>query len=123
MSSSQGTSWGNQAVGPAGSLVGSAHQNSADCLLPSRRASPDNGRSKTAGGGRRAAVLGYASVGEGEEGRATTELRRQVEAIASECGRSGLRLLGMVPDHGRVHQRPLERPGLGYALGQIAAGE
>jgi DNA invertase Pin-like site-specific DNA recombinase len=51
-------------------------------------------------------------------------LRRQVEEIASECERRGLRLLEVVRERERerLHTRPLERPGLGYALGQLAAG-
>jgi DNA invertase Pin-like site-specific DNA recombinase len=46
-----------------------------------------------------------------------------VEEIAHESERRGLRLLGVVRERGSLHQRPLERPGLGYVLGQIAAGE
>jgi DNA invertase Pin-like site-specific DNA recombinase len=53
---------------------------------------------------------------------ADDELRRQAEAIASECERRGLHLLTIVREHERQHQRPLERPGLGYALEQIEAG-
>jgi DNA invertase Pin-like site-specific DNA recombinase len=49
-------------------------------------------------------------------------LRRQVEDIASECERRGLRLLEVVRERNRQHQNPLERPGLGYALRRIATG-
>lgn len=65
-------------------------------------------------------VLGYACVPE-ERGEAShAELQRQAGEIASECRQRGLHLLAIVRE--RHHQRPLERPGLGYALEQIAAG-
>jgi DNA invertase Pin-like site-specific DNA recombinase len=50
------------------------------------------------------------------------ELRRQEAEIVSVCERRKLHLLEMVHERKRKHQRPLERPGLGYALEQIAAG-
>lgn len=68
-------------------------------------------------------MLGYATAdAEGGE-QAYAQLRRQVEDINSECERRGLRLLDVVRERGRQRQRPFERPGLGYALGRIAAGE
>ena len=55
--------------------------------------------------------------------RANDELRREVEEIAAECERRGLRLLEVVRERELRHRRrPLERPGLAYALEQIAAG-
>jgi len=68
-------------------------------------------------------VLGYATVDGAQSERAKTELRRQAQAIASECERRGLHLLVVVREHERQHQRPLDRPGLGYVLAKIAAGE
>jgi DNA invertase Pin-like site-specific DNA recombinase len=68
-------------------------------------------------------VLGYATVDGEQSERSKAELRWQVEAIASECERRGLRLLVVVREHARQHQRPLDRPGLGYALAKIAASE
>lgn len=68
-------------------------------------------------------MLGYASVHAERGDRADAELRRQVEGIASECERRGLRLLDVVRERERQHQRPLDRPGLGYALGRIASGK
>jgi DNA invertase Pin-like site-specific DNA recombinase len=65
-------------------------------------------------------MVGYASADADQRARANDELRRQVEEIASECERRGLRLLEVVRE--REHRRPLKRPGLGYALEQIAAG-
>jgi DNA invertase Pin-like site-specific DNA recombinase len=50
------------------------------------------------------------------------EFRRQEAAIASECERRGLILLRVVHERD-TRRRPLERPGLGYALERIAAGE
>jgi hypothetical protein len=70
-----------------------------------------------------AVVLGYASTDAEQRERGSAELRRQVEEITSECARRGLRLLDVVRERDRRHQRSLERPGLGYALGRIAAGE
>jgi DNA invertase Pin-like site-specific DNA recombinase len=66
-------------------------------------------------------VLGYACVPDDPGEPLRAELRRQAGEIASECKRRGLHLLAIVRE--RAHQRPLERPGLGYALRQIAAGE
>ena len=71
---------------------------------------------------RHGAMVGYASADADQRARANDELRRQVEEIASECERRGLRLLEVVRERDRQHRRPLERPGLGYALEQIAAG-
>jgi peptidoglycan hydrolase-like protein with peptidoglycan-binding domain/DNA invertase Pin-like site-specific DNA recombinase len=68
-------------------------------------------------------VLGYAS-GDGDSGRSwTTDLRAQAETISGECESRGLSLMELV--HERKPQRgsALERPGLGYALERIAAGE
>ena len=67
--------------------------------------------------------MGYARV-DAEHGEHSKDvLRRQVEEIASECDRRGFRLVEVVRERERQHQRPLERPGLAYALGRIAAGE
>jgi DNA invertase Pin-like site-specific DNA recombinase len=55
--------------------------------------------------------------------RCNRDLRQQGDEIACDCDRRGLRLLEVVGDRERPHQHPLERPGLGYALGRIAAGE
>jgi DNA invertase Pin-like site-specific DNA recombinase len=68
-------------------------------------------------------VLGYATVGEEDSEGTRVELRRQALEIASECAQRGLDLLGIVREREREHQRPFERPGLGYALEKIAAGE
>jgi DNA invertase Pin-like site-specific DNA recombinase len=70
-----------------------------------------------------AAVLGYASVDAEHDESSNENLRRQVDEIARECERRGLRLLEVVRERERRRQRPLERPGLAYALGKIAAGE
>ena len=71
----------------------------------------------------RTRVLGYASVQEEHDEPSHMELRRQAVQIAAECERRGLHLLEVVREHERQHQRPLERPGLGYALERIATGE
>jgi len=71
----------------------------------------------------RTPVLGYATVHEEDGDCSHAELRRQAVEIASECAQRRLHLLGIVREREREHQRPLERPALGYALGKIAAGE
>ncbi len=71
---------------------------------------------------RRGALVGYASSDKDQRDHANDELRWQAEAIATECERRGLHLLAVVREHERQHHRTLERPGLGYALDQIAAG-
>jgi DNA invertase Pin-like site-specific DNA recombinase len=68
-------------------------------------------------------VVGYATVDGEQSERSKAELRRQAEAIASECERRELRLLVVVRERERQHQRPFDRPGLGYALAKIAASE
>lgn len=70
-----------------------------------------------------ARVLGYASENAARSEHSPDDFRRQGEEIASECGRRGLLLLRVVHERDRRHRRPMERPGLGYALAQIAAGE
>lgn len=70
----------------------------------------------------RIAVLGYASVDAAQPGCSNGDLQWQAREIASECKRRGLYLVEVVHDHVTPRQRPLDRPGLGYALGQIAAG-
>jgi DNA invertase Pin-like site-specific DNA recombinase len=71
----------------------------------------------------RTRVLGYATVQEERDECSHLELQQQAVQIAAECERRGLQLLAVVREHERQHQRPLERPGLGYAFEQIAAGE
>lgn len=67
-------------------------------------------------------VLGYASVSGEREELDKRELSRQVDEIALECQRRGLRLLEVVRERER-NPRRVTRPGLEYALGRIAAGE
>lgn len=71
----------------------------------------------------RTVVIGYASADAQHRDRASADLRRQTEEITSECERRGLRLLEVVQERERQHRRPLERPGLGYALERIAAAD
>lgn len=66
-----------------------------------------------------AVVLGYALGSE----HFAAGFRRQEEEIASACDRRGLILLRVVHERDARHRRPLERPGLGYALSRISAGE
>jgi DNA invertase Pin-like site-specific DNA recombinase len=68
-------------------------------------------------------VLGYTSVYSNRDDCFSVELRRQADEIASACECRGLRLLEVVRDRERERQRSLERPGLDYALGRIAAGQ
>ncbi len=70
----------------------------------------------------RTRVLGYATVQDEHGERAQAELRHQAVEITSECQRRGLCLITVVRERERQH-RPLERPGLVYALEKVAAGE
>ena len=67
-------------------------------------------------------MLGYASVSAERAELAKRELSRQVDEIALECQRRGLRLIEIVREYER-NPRHVTRPGLEYALGRIAAGE
>ena len=62
---------------------------------------------------RHGAMVGYASADADQRARANDELRRQVEEIAAECERRGLRLLEVVRERDRQHRRPLSGLGLG----------
>ena len=84
---------------------------------------PDHARADHAQRNLRAVVLGYASADAQQRDRASSDLRRQAGEITSECERRGLHVLEVVREQERQHRRPLERPGLGYALGRIAAGD
>jgi DNA invertase Pin-like site-specific DNA recombinase len=68
-------------------------------------------------------VLGYASAYARRGEYSNRDFERQAEEISGECARRGLSLLGIVREREPEHQRALERPGLGYALRRIAAGE
>lgn len=68
-------------------------------------------------------VLGYASIGPALLEHSNGALHQQAREIAAECERRGLFLVEVVHDHVPPRQRPPDRPGLGYALGQIAAKE
>ena len=68
-------------------------------------------------------VLGYVVIPALEAGVARVELGRQADAIAGECRRRGLGLLELVRDREPRNGKGLDRPGLGYALNRITAGE
>jgi hypothetical protein len=68
-------------------------------------------------------VLGYATVTQSAHRRHRLDLREQEEVVATACSRRGLRLLELVRDRESVDGEGLERPGLGYALDRISAGE
>jgi DNA invertase Pin-like site-specific DNA recombinase len=71
----------------------------------------------------RTAVLGYASVDTARPAHSNTDLPRQARQIASACERRGLLLIQVIHDRVPARQRSLERPGLGYVLERIAAGD
>jgi DNA invertase Pin-like site-specific DNA recombinase len=78
---------------------------------------------KQAAGANGETVLGYASA-RAECGEYLQEdIRIQRTTIAAECRRRGVALLRVVHERDTRHRGPLERPGLGYALERIAAGE
>jgi DNA invertase Pin-like site-specific DNA recombinase len=68
-------------------------------------------------------MLGYASARAERGEHLQEDIREQQDAIAAECRRRGLVLLRVVHERDARHGGPLERPGLGYALERIAAGE
>jgi DNA invertase Pin-like site-specific DNA recombinase len=68
-------------------------------------------------------VVGYASVAARRGEHPAREFTSQAEKIALACERRGLSLLDLVREHEPERGRALERPGLGYALRRISAGE
>jgi DNA invertase Pin-like site-specific DNA recombinase len=68
-------------------------------------------------------VLGYATVDAQRGERPNGDFQKQTETIASECERRGLALLELVRERKPHHGHALDRPGLGYALQRISAGE
>jgi DNA invertase Pin-like site-specific DNA recombinase len=67
-------------------------------------------------------VLGYASV-DAETSDAIRQLRTHAETVASECRRRGFGLVQLIPERRRARGNTLTRPGLGYALERLVAGE
>ena len=69
-------------------------------------------------------MLGYAIVPApvGEVDR-RAELREQAAMITAECAQRGLELVELVREREPQNGKGLERPGLGYAFGRVAAGE
>jgi Resolvase, N terminal domain len=68
-------------------------------------------------------VLGYATVATSAHLGHGPDLHDQAEAVADECRRRGLVLLAIVHEREPPNRKSLERPGLGYALDRISAGE
>jgi DNA invertase Pin-like site-specific DNA recombinase len=67
-------------------------------------------------------MFGYASW-DGRSGGHARDFRGQAEQIASECNRLGVKLIEIVREREPQRGRALERPGLGYALEGISAGD
>ena len=87
-------------------------------------AQPPRAESAVAGNGHEEQpMLGYAVIPDSEPGVGRVELGRQADAIAGECRQRGLRLLELVRDREPRNGKGLDRPGLGYALNRIEAGE
>ncbi len=70
-----------------------------------------------------APVVGYASAAWGSNRPSNEELRNQTDTIVAACARRGLVLLEVVREWEPARCHALERPGLGYALERISAGE
>jgi DNA invertase Pin-like site-specific DNA recombinase len=68
-------------------------------------------------------MLGYAIVSAPTGSVERRELGEQAEEIAGECRRRGLELLELVREREPRNGKGFERPGLGYALERISAGE
>lgn len=69
------------------------------------------------------AVIGYASLDAAHAGESNGDLQLRAREIASECQRRGLALIEVIHDQAPPRQRSLDRLGLAYALGRIAAGD
>jgi DNA invertase Pin-like site-specific DNA recombinase len=92
---------------------------------------------RPAGDGRRAAerpapaprgrgrtpMLGYATISPSPGRVNAGAVTEQAEAITGECTRRGLELVELVREREPRDGKGRERPGLGYALARIAAGE
>jgi DNA invertase Pin-like site-specific DNA recombinase len=68
-------------------------------------------------------VLGYACLRSEGDGAAKLEMQSQLIAIENYCLRRGWTLLKVVRDVETPSGKSLARPGLGYALDQIADGQ
>jgi DNA invertase Pin-like site-specific DNA recombinase len=68
-------------------------------------------------------VLGYASIDASPGSSSNGEFQAQAEKIVAECDRRGLALLELVREREPHHGAGGERPGLGYALERISAGD
>jgi DNA invertase Pin-like site-specific DNA recombinase len=69
------------------------------------------------------AVLGYATTAQSALHGDADDLREQAETVVAECQRLGLTLLELVRERESGSAESVERPGLGYALDRISAGE
>lgn len=69
-------------------------------------------------------VMGYASLTAGAgNGSSNGDLQSQAQKIAAACAHRGLSLLEIVHEREPKRGKALARPGLGYALERISAGE
>jgi DNA invertase Pin-like site-specific DNA recombinase len=74
-------------------------------------------------GGAPQPLLGYACVIAPGPGATGEELHEQAAVITRECRRRGVPLGSIVRERATQTGKVLERPGLGYALARIVAGE
>lgn len=72
---------------------------------------------------RAARVVGYASVAWKSDRPSKEELRCQTESIVGACAQRGISLLEVIREWEPARGHALERPGLGYALERISAGD
>jgi DNA invertase Pin-like site-specific DNA recombinase len=99
-------------------------QKARDWMLATGRGEVGKARSwREAPLGRDPGVLGYVTVSATGDQREVEEFHAQAEAIASECSRRRLRLVQLVQDKEPLHAEEVSRPGLGYALERISAGD
>jgi DNA invertase Pin-like site-specific DNA recombinase len=68
-------------------------------------------------------MLGYATISPSPGSVNAGGVTEQAEVITRECGRRGLDLRELVREREPTNGKGLERPGLGYALARISAGE
>jgi DNA invertase Pin-like site-specific DNA recombinase len=88
-----------------------------------RRRAAERPAPDRSGGPADARMLGYAFVSAPEASVDGEELTEQSRLIVAECERRGLELLELVREREPRKCKALDRAGLGYTLGRIAAGE
>lgn len=67
--------------------------------------------------------IGYACATDPAEGDGGADLAPHRQAIERWCADANVELVELVGDRARRHDKPLERPGLGHAVGRLVSGD